>query len=180
MRELVRRGAQALPVLIAHLEDKRSSKLSVGGSIFHGGFYTFQLYQEEYDPRSPTSASWTENMDGPGFTDPYVVKVGDLCYAIIGQIVNRNFLAVRYQPTGGLIVNSPIERPDLAGWVRRDWGNLDAQKHQASLLADVESSRIEVRVNPALARLRFYYPMAYQALTGESRRKRDAFELGHP
>jgi len=41
----------------------------------------------------------------------YTVKVGDVCYAIIGQIVNRSLMAVRYQPSAGLVINSPIEMP---------------------------------------------------------------------
>ncbi len=116
----------------------------------------------------------------PVFVDPYVVKVGDICYALIGQIVNRNLLAVRYQPTGGLVVNSPIERPILAAEVRKDWSNVTVGEHETSLLADIRSSEDRYRVRGAFARLRYYYPLAYRALTGADRQKRDAFEAAQP
>ena len=89
---------------------------------------------------------------------------------LIGQIVNRNLSAVRYQPTGGLVVNSPVETPSLGERVRMDWSNLDARSHEASLLADA-AARDRWLVRPALRRLRFYYPEAY-----EGARKRAASE----
>jgi hypothetical protein len=63
------------------------------------------------------------------FDGRYTVKVGDVCYVLIGQIVNRQLVAVRYQPTAGLIVNSPIEVPPLAEKVKNDWGALHSLPH---------------------------------------------------
>ena len=54
------------------------------------------------------------------FSGTYTVKVADVCYTLIGQIVNRHLLAVRYQSSGGPIVNSPLEAPSLAEKVRKD------------------------------------------------------------
>lgn len=174
MRELVRRGVAALPVLLGHLDDKRPTKLIVGGSIFdRANFYLFEIFATEYAPRRSSSP---DSMTERDFSGRYTVKVGDICYVLIGQIVNRNLIAVRYQPTAGLIVNSPIEQPSLATWTRSDWNGLDAAEHQASLLEDVRKDDLDFHYKPTLARLRFYYPAAYQALTGDDRRKRDVFE----
>ncbi len=118
MVELVRRGIDALPTLVEHLNDRRETKLVVGN-----GFFMFREFSDEYDPRIRTSsrgggiASLSHIGDDQGairsmfdhsFDGPYTVKVGDVCYALIGQIVNRRFFAVRYQPSAGLVVSSPI------------------------------------------------------------------------
>jgi len=120
------------------------------------------------------------------FSGTYTVKVADVCYVLIGQIVNRQLLAVRYQPSGGLIVNSPIEAPSLAEKVRNDWGKADAETLRQSLLEDIGATNQPKRisradytprfVNPALARLRFYFPTTYGALQGDDLKKRKEFE----
>src|SRR5262245_58561140 len=47
MQELVRRGVSAMPSLIEHLDDKRPTKLTVGGDLFSGGFFTFAYFGDE-------------------------------------------------------------------------------------------------------------------------------------
>jgi hypothetical protein len=103
------------------------------------------------------------------------VKVGDVCFVLIGQIVNRNLIAIRYQPSGGLVINSPIESPALVEWVKKDWGSLDERSHTASLLADIRDGETW-SVGSAMTRLRFYYRDAYASLRGEDLKKREAFE----
>lgn len=179
MRELVRRGVFALPLLIDHLPDERSTRLTVGGDMFmlSSGF------SDEYDWRlriGPRYFSFKQFLGGTArrkaLGGTYVVRLGDVCYALIGQIVNRRLIAVRYQPSGILIVNSPIEAPELIDRIKSDWGGLDARSHEAALLSDI---RLETDVrawSPAMARLRFYYPAAYVSLRGKDLEKRAEFE----
>lgn len=179
MRELVRRGAAAVPILLQHLDDRRPTRLVVGGMIDQGGFFMWGYFGEEYDGRR-----WADRLSGAlpdesqmrekAIRDRYIVKVGDVCYALLGQIVGRRLNAVRYQPTGGLIVNSPIESSALAERAMTDWSGLTAAQHQASLIDDLARPRPFAAA--ALVRLRFYYPDAYQALTGTNLEKRNAFE----
>lgn len=187
MRELVRRGPIALPELINHLGDKRPTKLEVGnkqrGRQVGVDAFMFMFFSDEYDPRMPRWPRAVELKSGLGnmeksFEGRYTVKVGDVCYVLIGQIVNRRLLAVRYQPSGGLIVNSPIEAPVLVEKVRNDWGSSDAETLRASLFEDVHAPKeyTERFVNPALARLRLYFPDAYRSLGGTDLQKRKAFE----
>jgi len=175
MVELVRRGASALPSLIEHLGDKRTTKLTVGSysprSIAYvpgSFFFMMQYFGDEYDPRAgPTlfQRKLAEVGDRDkimqqfehAFEDPYTVKVGDVCYFLIGQIVNRRLIPVRYQPSAILVVNSPIEAPVLVEEVKRDWGDVDSDKLMLSLLADQHADRWT-----ALSRLRFYYPAEYE------------------
>jgi hypothetical protein len=95
---------------------------------------------------------------------------------LVGQIVNRDLVAVRYQPSGGIIINSPIEAPSLIERVKADWVGLDAPAHEASLLADIRTLDQVWQFGPAFARLRFYYPAVYAALRDDDLRKREAFE----
>jgi len=195
MSELVRRGPVALPELIKHLDDKRPTKLEVGnkpsGRQVGVDAFAFMFFSDEYDPRVPHWWSEEEWKNGPRpmegrFEGRYTVKVGDVCYVLIGQIVNRRLLAVRHQPSAGLVVNSPIEAPVLVERVRNDWGNADVEVLRESLLEDIHATNHPKRitpaeytrrfVNPALQRLRFYFPDTYNTLQSDDLKKRKEFE----
>jgi hypothetical protein len=173
MAELVRRGISSLPLLIKHLDDKRPTKLTVGGD-----FFMFRYFSDEYDSKTLAQRERTARLEKK-FDGKYTVRVGDVCYALIGQIVNRNLLPIRYQPTAGLIVNSPIEAPVLIAEVKRDWTDIDAKEHMASLLADTRAGNDLWEYEPALRRLRFYYPDEYrQQAVGALKKKIRKFESG--
>jgi len=177
MSELVRRGPLALPDLIKHLDDRRPTKLEVGnqpsGMQVGMDAFMFMYFSDEYDSRVPHSIRGPSPMEKK-FSGRYTVKVADVCFALIGQIVNRSLLAVRYQPSGGLVVNSPIEAPVLAEKVRKDWGDADAGILRQSLLEDIHATNRPKQItragytgrfaNFALERLRFYFPDAYGRL----------------
>lgn len=63
MTELVRRGVSSLPLLIKYLDDKRPTKLIVGGD-----FFMFRYFGDEYDSktldRRERSAGLEKNFDG--------------------------------------------------------------------------------------------------------------------
>src|SRR5262249_21288700 len=67
----------------------------------------------------------------------YTVKVGDVCFVAIGQIVGRAYGAVRYQPTACIVLNSPAHDPKLCAEVRSIWNAKNPRdKLFDSLLAD--------------------------------------------
>ncbi len=189
MRELVRRGPLALPELIKHLDDKRLTKLEVGGPppSGSGGVWEYKVFGYEYSPRVLDSqprlgqAPWTQKT----FTTTYTLRVGDVCYGLIGQIVNRRLQVLQNVPSGFLVVNSPIEAPILIDEVKNDWGNADAETLKASLLEDTdvadpkqfnEIMHVKFVANPALQRLRAYFPDAYKSLAGNSLKRKVEFE----
>lgn len=198
MRELVRRGPVALPELVKHIDDPRPTNLRVGNIDAKGtrrqvgvNLFMFTFFSEEYDPRLNENASVAPGAKGwpageKDFKGSYNVKVGDICFVLIGQIVNRRLLAVRYQPSGGLIVNSPVESLKLAQWVKDDWSKADPTAIRSSLLADIhgahrfpkedKSTYLRLTVFPALERLKFYFPDAYDSLSGGDRKQKEAFE----
>jgi hypothetical protein len=159
MKELVKRGLAALPGLLDHLTDHRPTRLVVKLPI--GGFGGM-WHSDEYEPRVAGEKAPGVNTgdDGERFVadGEYRVRVGDLCFVAIGQIVNREFFAVRYQPTACMVINSPVETPALAAAVRADWASLTAEEHERSLLQDAREEPQSSQ--DALKRLRFYYPQA--------------------
>jgi hypothetical protein len=188
-------GLTALPALIRHLDDTRPTGLIIGQDlsgkqVVFGG----QYFADEYDARHRT---WPLVRCGADpfcdkmrpFEKPYTVKVGDICFVLIGQIVNRHLNAVRYQPTAIVVVNSPIETPALAARVKADWASIDSDGLKNSLLADLHMMKLkdapdvetETQVlayvhSDALRRLRYYFPDTYASLTGDDHAKREAFE----
>jgi hypothetical protein len=192
MRELVRRGPPALPELIKHLDDRRPTKVQVGNkpgystSKIGADAYWWTDFSDEYNPRSHRPSddkpeTWKTPMMKE-FQGRYTLKVADICYTLIGQIVNRHLVAVHAQPSAGLMVNSPIEAPALAEKVRNDWGKADAEELRASLLADLRATDHSLPVytqrfnNSALERLRLYFPNTYNALEGDDLKKKVQFE----
>jgi hypothetical protein len=168
MRELVHRGTTALPMLIDHLSDGRPTKLTVGKE-FMGKWFSDEYDPRDHDPAkeppgvTPASLSTSGGKKGKSF-DTYTVKVGDLCFVAVGQIVNRQLNAVRYQPSMCLVVNSPVETHALAAAVKADWSGLTPADHQRSLEEDALHSSTYGQSPEAVKRLMFYYPESGAAL----------------
>lgn len=158
MKELVSRGVTAMPELLDHLTDRRLTHLVI--KLPHD-FIGAMWHSDEYDPRHPDKKPSRVNTRDDNLKGRYVrgegyrIRVGDLCYVAIGQIVNRRLNVVRYQPTACVVVNSPVETPTLAAAVRKDWSGLTADEHERSLMQDAQDS---TTVEGAFMRLRFYYP----------------------
>jgi len=160
MKELVRRGPMALPELLDHLTDPRPTRVVVK-LPFRG--FGGMWHSDEYEPRSageePPGVNTGDDGERLIANGGYRVRVGDLCYVAVGQIVNRGFIVVRYQPTACMVINSPVETPALAAAVRADWAGLTTEEHERSLLREAREETKSSR-NAALKRLRFYYPQA--------------------
>lgn len=170
MRELVRRGPAALPKLLEHIDDKRPTWFVFGGE--NRGIIGAAWHADEYDPRYADPKKQPEKVNTPDkdlkgqLVNGYTVRVGDLCYVAVGQIVNRNLSVFRYQPTAILVINSPVETPALAAAVRKDWADLTAEAHKQSLIQDANSSEPRFTASP-LRRLKFYHPQAGEELAAK-------------
>jgi hypothetical protein len=202
IRQIIRNGLSAFPALIRHIDDKRPTKLVVGQDFSHQqAIFGGQFFAMEYQPRNldqPRQSERSRRDCGDDinclsnwrpFDTPYTVKVGDVCYALIGQIVDRHLSAVRYQPTMIVLVNSPIETPALADRVKADWGGVDAEGLKNALLTDLRVATLKNAPDAytekvvldwlhsgALRRLRYYFPDTYAALSGTDLEKREVFE----
>jgi hypothetical protein len=164
LRELVSRGAKAVPELIAHLNDARLTKINITHESIIGGIH----FSNEYDFNRRTNNS-DKGMRGGLFPDPsnntrYTVTVGDLCFVALGQILNRDFEAVRYQPTAFVIINSPTTSRSLRKVIKEEWGGITPAQHKESLVRDFLKPDHEYRRIGACLRLGFYYPEAIERL----------------
>ena len=164
MRELVRRGLAAVPALLDHLSDARPTKLLVAGNHYPtGSRFGGQFFNEEYDSKDFNVKKLLAgvhriNAESPGEDtfDEYRIRIGDLCYAALGQIVNRRLNAARYQQSGITYVNSPVRTPTLAAAARADWQGVTATEFTAYLVRDLERNEDNWSNMSMLQRLLFY------------------------
>ena len=178
MRQLVAYGADAVPRLVSHLGDKRKTRLFAEHEGFLGDLFAVREY--DYNRRTvkvpprhvvhPDDSDLEKELERD-FPEKYTVTTGDLCFVALGQIVNREFMAVRYQPTGCVVVCSPSYSSTLRAAVVAEWAATTREEHRASLLADVRQADSGGRAYGALQRLSFYYPDAVEQAVIERLRK---------
>ena len=156
--ELVRLGPRALPFLLAALDDRTPTRLTVRHYGWSGGMgFNREIRGNPWNAAEqralasvPQSSRSTTRSPGDLIQLPvkpnapwdtpdmaYTVTVGDVCFVVIGQIVGRPYEAVRYQPTEIIVLNSPPHEPALAARVRAIWTSKDASQH---LLAALEGA----------------------------------------
>jgi hypothetical protein len=169
MRQLVECGAGAVPGLMEHLDDDRETKIRLDHDSLIGGMFL----ADEYDYNRRTAAASPVGVNQGDSTlerdtlTEYVVTVGDLCFVALGQIINRHFNAVRYQPTAIIMVNSPVRSGALRAAVVSEWASLDAQRHMQSLIEDARRPDYSGRRDRAIKRLAYYYPEAAEQIVLE-------------
>lgn len=141
LQQLVALGPRALPFLLEALTDKTPTKLKhAHGGGFGGMFLCSEMGSNPTNSIEQKALARLPKRElgfgGKHVTD-YTVKVGDVCFVIIGQIVGRAYLAVRYQPSSIIVINSPVEETKLAKAVRDVWSSTNAtQRLFDSLLFD--------------------------------------------
>lgn len=150
MKSLVKFGAKALPALLKHLNDERPTKINMQGMIV--------IFRNEEFRTAEEFLKFTFNAK-----PLYTVMVGDLCYVAIGQIVNRNYWVVRYQPSACIFVTTVPKNKKIVDELAKEWGNFTPDKHRDSLARDVDSGYESCR-NGASLRLAYYYPDALEPL----------------
>jgi hypothetical protein len=156
MRRLVQLGAETVPNLLDHLTDARPTQMVI---THPGGFGGMFIRVDDGRIRKD---------DGPfgGASESrYTVTVGDLCYVALGQIVNRPYTAVRYQPTAIILVTSVAPSQALVRHLVREWGEFTAEKHRVSLEKDLADSASRGRREQASVRLAYYYPDSFEVAT---------------
>lgn len=172
-RDLVALGPESLPFLLDALEDGTPTKLTVTRHNLMGlGGYVKEenpLNQREHQVLSKPWPIEREPEDTQA--DLYTVKVGDVCFVAIGQIVGRGYLAVRYVPTAIIVITSPLESDEMRKRVRLVWSSKNpARKLLDSLFTDYATEGIDdgkslrgwydesERQIAAAMRLLYYFP----------------------
>ncbi len=174
-RRLVEIGPDALPFLLDALDDATPTGLKVehrspiGGMGFDDGIKSNPLNPIERRVLSKKAAD--DDADDAVLLHKYQLRIGDVCFVAIGQIVGRPYYAVRYIPTAMISISSPVESKMLRDRVRAIWASDDpAKKLLDSLLLDYateglyngesldgwyEGSDFQIR---AALRLLYYFP----------------------
>jgi hypothetical protein len=156
LENIVKKGVTAVPVLLKHLDDKRPTRIKPIRGIL------WMSFADEYDFNRRTRLVKPEGVNretfGEARPENHQLTVGDLCFVALGQIVNRNLNASRYQPTGGLVVNSPTYSRRLCDVIRSDFKKCTQETHLAQLLDDFLYPDHEDRRIGAYRRLAYYYP----------------------
>jgi hypothetical protein len=159
MKEIVKLGIKAVPALLKHLDDKRPTQLKP----VKGMMWTQFSSEYDYNRRNPKPENVNKETDGIK-SESYQIVVGDLCFVALGQIVNRGFNAARYQPSGGIVINSCLLTPALVKVAREEFGALTPEKHRQLLQDDLANPDHEGRRIGAYHRLSLYYPDAFETL----------------
>jgi hypothetical protein len=164
LRKLVEKGAAAVPVLLKHIGDTRTIKMKPVSGMMWMDFpdeYDFNRRTRKTPPQGVNRHSFRSGNDQPR---DHAITVGDLCFVALGQVVNRHFSATRYQPSGGLMVNSPTYSKALREVILQDWSGLTRQRHKDLLIDDFTNPDDEDRRIGAYLRLACYYPDAVEPL----------------
>lgn len=146
LKRLVQLGPEALPQLLQALNDETPSKLKI-------------------EPKG------TLNVGFPEDGKPYTVRVGDICYVAIGQIICQPYHCVEYIPTGIISITSPVEDQELCKKVRGEWAKkVPAENLRERLLKQYQTKPVfngkslddwsegsDLQIEAAL-RLLYYYP----------------------
>lgn len=164
LREIVKFGAAAVPHLLKHIDDERPTKIPpVSGMMW-------MSFPDEYDFNRRTRTTRPQGVNRDDFgsdrkhPDRHTITVGDMCFVALGQIVNRRFSATRYQPTGGLVINSPTYSASLRKAILKDWETLTVESHKRLLIEDFQKPDYTDRQTGAYLRLSFYYPETVEDL----------------
>jgi hypothetical protein len=153
MRELVVRGVAAIPELLRHLDDARPTKLE----IKEEGHISWAHICNGYNNRPLRGQTTYKNIE-ESVELPYRVLVGDVCLVILGQITNRPQIGVRYKPSGGVLISSPVKYPEIVSCAREDWKDASPAALCALLLDDIPQSKFQDEEEGAIRRIKFYFP----------------------
>jgi hypothetical protein len=166
---LVELGPKALPFLLESLDDKTPTKLTVNlGADLDGMAFGHEIHGNPFNMQETKVLAHVGGYHcdwGLMRAETYTVRVGDICFIAIGQITNRSYNAVRYQPTNCMVVNSTSKDKAMAAEVRAIWGKSDyRRKLLDSLLIDFPGrgpfgDYLEIG---AAMRLTYYFPEASQ------------------
>ena len=102
-KSLVELGPKALPLLLESLDNKTPTKLTLEHDGLNGvmsfGHEICGKFAEQTQAKVLADAQADACCFGGDHIDNYTVKVGDVCFVAIGQITNRDYNALRCQPT---------------------------------------------------------------------------------
>jgi hypothetical protein len=159
LRSIVEAGVAAVAPLVECLADARPTRIPPVRALMWTSFADEMDFNERTEAAPPSTVNHDDAVAQPA---PYQVTVGDLCFVALGQVLNRRWNAVRYQPSGGLVISSPSRSAPLRQAVEGALRGLTAARHREQLVRDFREPDHESRREGAALRLAYYYPEALE------------------
>ena len=162
LSRIVMRGVDTIPNLIASLDNTRLTGIRIATRADkaiegHQPTAVSIEFGRSYDPKLaviPIELECGHINRGAQSVDEYTVTVGDICFFLIGEIVNRNNDPISMSNGQRVSVRSPSRCDAFSSATRREWQFLDSASHKASLVRDLNCPW---RLEGALVRLWFFY-----------------------
>jgi HEAT repeat protein len=142
---LVEAGPMSLPFLVEAIGDKTPTKITVDIPVAYITIHDSSLRGNPLGQLERTVIAKGTKWDSDDDEEfgPYTMKIGDFCFLAIGQIVGRDYIAVRYQPTGMQAISSAPGNRNLRESVQAIWSSKEpAQRLFESLLLDYSTEGI--------------------------------------
>lgn len=152
VRKILSLGPLALPALIEGLSDSTATEIRFSSeksrnAIFKPLFSGNPAIPREsgllgIEPNGYPNHEWMDyEILGHQF-DVYDFRVGDVCYVLIGQIVNRDYQCFTFE-WGTNVISSPVFERELRGTVAKLWStNRPSQALFESLMCDFSTRGI--------------------------------------
>lgn len=137
----------------------KSRELPFFSTPSRGEFNPKNQLEQNVLAQARTELPGARNDDPFGKTaiSSYTVTIGDVCYLLVGQIVNRPYVASQYQMSSCYFIVSPTHNSQLAADVRAVWASNDpTEMLYQSLQTDFADDGGSF--GDALVRLGYYYP----------------------
>lgn len=157
IRKLVEFGPKAIPQLLKSLDDNLRTELVIQAESLHLAAPGWsEMWFDDALPGNPANALeqrvlhlgryvWPKHRTPQEEIEAYRVKVGDVCLAVIGQIVGRDYAAAYiYHPvSGGMVICSPVCSKRVCSRIRSVWESTNPkQRLLDSLLLDYSTRGI--------------------------------------
>lgn len=145
LKRLVELGPKSLPYLLDSLVDTTPTKLEVkckscSGPVLHIRDLAINSANQHEQQVAAVSQSDFVSL---GVSESYTLKVGDICFVAIGQIVGRDYDIVKNLPSSCILINSPTKDETLRQAVLDLWKSDDpARTLFDSLLIDYSTRGI--------------------------------------
>jgi hypothetical protein len=143
LADIAERGALAVPTLLDHLTDRRRTRIMY---CVHGSPFDLEAvrtvsrlsFAEEYDPRNESRPYLLRDLarESAPLGDCYYFTVGDICFYMLGQIVNRRYAPISMLGTEAFVL-SPTQSPGLAKIVSDEWSGLTEDGYRSGLELDI-------------------------------------------
>lgn len=170
-RRLIACGPEAVPHLLAHLDDHRPTAAHINCRSF---YETLDYnHRPEHEPPFGVRLGIPEKPRTPRRGEDhfdYRPTVGDAAFEVLGQIVNRDY-HICYLDQAGADIISLCYSDKLRLQLKKEWGDLTRAALRDRLVADFRRSDSHVRRKGAYLRLLAYFPDAVEeTVLGELRR----------